>query len=87
MSGWLRKRPGEPLPPPMPELQLPAAALAKASLRGNEHAWRLAEVPEAVAAAPGMRAGDRRCSGAVPHLRRHLRVVLAVRGRRAATAG
>jgi hypothetical protein len=51
MFGSRLPRPEEPPPPPMPELRLPAAVLAKASLRGYEHAWRLADVPETIAAA------------------------------------
>jgi hypothetical protein len=35
----------------MPELRLPAPVLAKATFQGYEHAWRLADVPEAIAAA------------------------------------
>jgi hypothetical protein len=35
----------------MHERRLPASVLGKASLRGYEYAWRLADVPEALAAA------------------------------------
>jgi hypothetical protein len=46
----LRLEPPAP-PPPMPVLRLPAAVLAKASRLGYEHAWRLRDAPEAIAAA------------------------------------
>src|SRR5947209_6989820 len=52
MSDSLRT-PELPSPPPMPELRLPAPLLAKASLLGYEHAWRLTDVPEVIAAAQG----------------------------------
>lgn len=49
MFGWLFRRRSPD--PPMPEERLPAALLAKASLRGYEYAWRLANVSEVLSAA------------------------------------
>jgi hypothetical protein len=51
MSGWLWRDPEMPPAPPMPQMRLPAAVLAKASLRGYEHAWHPSDVPEAITAA------------------------------------